>query len=188
MACVLLAAAAFACGDEDSDSEAPDGGGGTADGGGVDAAAQTGAGDLVTEAVLAKCPAATTLIQTTDWPSCLAGKRLVGVEPFSNKPCELRVGDDGDFSYLIDGEVAITVPERSQWGTATGYYQNDASVGPRIFLASVSPQYSYAAAKAQVTSVDISIFRLAGQTDKVEVEYLDETQNRQTYNCTLGEI
>lgn len=185
--CALLTVGALACGGEDgSDTNTDARDGGARDGGASDAAA-TGPADVVDEAVLAACPAASQLIESSEWPSCLAGKHMTGKEPFNNMPCELRVGANGEFTYLRGGEVAIGVPARSAWRSGNGTYQNVASVGPRIFLAGIAPDLPIVEGEARVTHLNISIFGLAGQDDKVEIRYLDAALVNQTYNCTLDE-
>lgn len=182
-ATVLLALAVVACGDEDDSSEETDGNQ-LADAGAGDASAAADQ-DGVDEAVLAACPQAATLIQTSEWSSCLSGRRLTGSEPFGNLPCELRVGANGAFEYLRDGALAIAVPERSLWRGATGTYQNEKTPGSRIFIAGLAPDLEPVVGQPRVTDIDISIFSLASQQDKVAVRYLDATLARQTYNCTI---
>lgn len=179
------AIASVACEDGgDSDSSATDGGGGGSDGedGGDHAPGPTGSID---EAALAKCPQSSTLIQTTEWMSCLEGKRLTGVEPFTDLPCELRIGENGTFEYLRDGAVAIAVPDRSTWLNASGNYQNEAISGPRFFLAGIAPDLPAVEGEPRITNVDVSLFAVDSLDDKVEVRYLDAALARQTYNCSV---
>jgi hypothetical protein len=142
-------------------------------------------GDTIDESVLAKCPQASTLIQTTEWTRCLEGKRLAGAEPFSNTPCELRIGANGAIDYLRNGVVAIAVPELRLWRSGSGNYQNDASSGSRIFIAGIAPDIVPEEGKPRVTDVDISLFALSTQQDVVSVRYLDSALARQTYNCNV---
>lgn len=146
----------------------------------------TSTGDGIDEATLASCPQTTTLIETAEWPSCLAGKRVTGTEPFSKEPCELRIGANGVFEYLRGGAVAIAVPARSQWRSGTGNYQNTAGSGPRIFLAGIAPDLEVVDGQPRVTNVNLSFFAFAGQQDNVEIKYLDAARNRQTYNCSVN--
>ncbi len=182
----LLCAFLFSlgCGDGGSGASTVDAGGDDDTGG----SNSEPAGDKVDEAVLAKCPQSSTLIQTTEWPSCLEGKRLTGIEPFTNKPCELRIGKNGVFEYLRDDALAIAVPERSTWLGATGNYQNEAISGMRFFLAGLAPDLPAVEGEPRVTNVDISLFDVEGQDDKVEVAYLDAALARQRYNCTVDGI
>jgi len=162
-------------------------GGNASDAGGTTPPASS---DGVDEATLARCPQSSTLIETTEWMSCLAGKRISGVEPFNNAPCELRIGSDGVFEYLRGGAVAIAVPERSRWRSATGTYQNAATSGSssRIFLAGVAPDLEAVDGAPRVTSVDLSFFSLASMEDTIEVKYLDAALVRQTYNCKVNAL
>lgn len=185
---VVLAASLFlaACSDDETTGSSPpantnDGGTTVGDGG------SSASGDVVNEGVLAACPASTSLIETTDWTSCLAGKRIVGKEPFGNQACELRIAASGAFEYLRGGAVAITVPERSQWQGATGTYQNEGSGDRRIFLAGLAPNSPAVEGQPRVTHVNLSFFGLASQQDKVEIRYLDAALASQTYNCTVTE-
>ena len=185
-ALLLATLSTLACSDDEgssSNNAGSSGSGGSGSGGG----GMKPASDSVTEAVLAACPEASTLIQTTDWMSCLDGKRLVGTEPFSKEPCELRISGDGSFEYLRGGETAIAVPVRSAWQSPTGTYQNDGS-NSRIFLASVAPDLEAVQGEPRVTDVAISLFELKSITDTVEVRYLDAGLSRQTYNCTVDAL
>lgn len=181
-----------ACGDGDSDSSATDGGGGGGsggenggeDGGGDNGAAPTG---TIDEATLAKCPQSSSLIETTEWMTCLEGKRLTGVEPFNNTPCELRIGTNGAFEYVRDGAVALAVPERSAWLDATGTYQNNATSG-RFLLASIAPDLPFVEGETRVDRISISLFALESQDDNVEVIYYDPALSRQTYNCGVDAL
>ncbi len=141
--------------------------------------------DAITESVLAACPSATTMIQSVEWPSCLAGRRVTGTEPFTNAPCELRIGADGRFDYLRAGAVAFTVPERSGWRAATGTYKNEVSAGRRIFLAGLAPDLPAMAGQPRVTNVNLSFFSVAGQDETVEIQYLDANLARQTSTCRV---
>ncbi len=137
--------------------------------------------DAITEAVLAACPQSATLIETTEWPSCLAGKRVTGTEPFNNSPCELKIGQNGAFEYLRGGAVALSIPDRSGWGAATGTYQNELNAGRRAFLASVAPNLPAAEGQSRITRITINVFSVLD--DKVEIEFMDEKLARQTYTC-----
>lgn len=140
--------------------------------------------DAITEAVLAACPQSATLIETTEWPSCLAGKRVTGTEPFNNTPCELKIGQNGAFEYLRGGAVALSVPDRSGWGDAMGTYQNELNAGRRAFLAGVSPNLPAVEGQPRITNITINIFSVLD--DKVEIQYMDEKLARQTYNCQIN--
>lgn len=181
---VGCALASGACDDGDSDSSATDGGGG---GGGGEDGGDNGPGPTggIDEAALAKCPQSSTLIETSEWLSCLEGKRVAGVEPFTDLPCELRIGANGSFEYLRDGAVAIAVPERGTWLDSSGTYLNNATSGPRFFLASVAPDLPAVEGEPRVTDLNISLFALDSEDDKVEVRYLDAALARQTYNCSV---
>lgn len=135
---------------------------------------------------LADCPASSSLIQTTDWTSCLEGRTLTGTEPFTNKTCELKIKANGAFDYLRDSTIAISIPERSVWKNASGTYQNADTGTSRIFLASVAPDLPAVTGEARVTGLNISIFGLASQQDKIEVQYLDAALARQTFNCNVS--
>ena len=188
LACCLAWSTWLGCGSDDSESSkgsedaSVDGGDGGSEGSTMKPAEDDEALD---EAVLAACPQSTTLIETSDWTTCLEGRRLTGVEPFSNMPCELRFGANGAIEYWRGGELAIAVPSRDAWGDAYGSYQNDASGASRFFLASVTPDLAAVEGEPRVTDVDISLFALEGQDDTVAVNYLDENLARQTYNCTV---
>lgn len=135
---------------------------------------------------LADCPASSSLIETTEWTSCLEGRTLTGTEPFTNKACELKIKANGAFDYLRDKAIVISIPERSVWQDPSGTYQNAGTGTSRIFLASVAPDLPAVTGEARVTGLNISIFGLASQQDKVEVQYLDAALARQTFNCNLS--
>lgn len=139
------------------------------------------------EAAVAACPQQTTLIQTADWTSCLAGKTLTGAEVFGGQACGLRFEADGALSYLRGGGVAIATPARASWKAASGSYQNDGSDGRRLFLASISPSLDAVTGQPRVTTITVSVLGAqAGQDSTVEVAYLDGALARQTYNCKLA--
>jgi hypothetical protein len=144
--------------------------------------------DLVDEAALRACPSATSLIQTLDWPTCLAGRRVAGTEPFTNVPCELRFGQNGAFEYLRSGSVFLTVPPRPTWTGGSGLYQNTtrATVGPRLVLASISPTFPIVVGQPWVGSIDVSFVAGATQSETVEVEYFDASRNRTTATCSVN--
>lgn len=171
-----MAAFAVGCGGDDNKgngSAANDGGSGApVPGGTIDAT------------VLAACPEATTLIETADWPVCLAGVRMIGTELFGNA-CELRVADNGAFDYFRDGELALSIPPRSEWGAAMGTYQNEGGAGGRVFLASIAPDLPAVEGQARITRLSLSFFEPASHDDLVEVRYLDEKLASQTYNCKV---
>lgn len=189
----LCLATLFGCSDDkaSSDTTAMAGGG---QGGSGGSKAEGGGGsqssaDAVTAAVLDACPQAAMLIDTTDWPDCLAGKRLVGKDPFASKACELRIGEDGAFDYLIEGSVTLSIPARSGWGNnARGTYQNAKGAGGRLFLASLSPDLPLSDGQAVIDKVSLSVAELPSLQDTVEISYFDENRARKTYNCTVGAL
>lgn len=181
----LVALSGAACSDSDDNADASGNTGGSTAGGSATTGGSSSNVGRGFDELLADCPASSTLIQTTDWLSCLAGKSLIGADPFSKKPCELRIGADGALDYYRDGAVAIAVPERSTWQGPSGTYQNDGSGSRLIFLASVAPDLPAVEAEPRVTDVSISLFGLESQESTVEVKYLDAGLARQTYNCTL---
>ncbi|HET9238598.1 MAG TPA: hypothetical protein VFO10_15160 [Oligoflexus sp.] len=135
---------------------------------------------------LTNCPASSSLIETTEWTSCLEGKSLTGTEPFTNKACELKIKANGAFDYLRDDALAISITERSTWQSPNGTYQNANTGSTRIFLAGIAPDLPAVAGVARVTRLNISIFGTAGQQDKIEVQYLDADLARQTFNCNVS--
>ncbi len=181
----LAAFSLLSCGDDDGDASSAGSSGPKPDGGTQADTGLTDDGDRVSERDLAACPLATTLIDSTEWSTCLAGKRLVGTEPFNGTACELHIGNNGAFVYVRNGAPALSVPERSAWRSGTGSYMNDARGQPRIFLAGIAPSLTPIEGQPRVTNVDISIFGLAGQTDTVKVSYLDAALARETYTCML---
>ncbi|MBS2017065.1 MAG: hypothetical protein JST00_29535 [Deltaproteobacteria bacterium] len=140
--------------------------------------------DAITDAVLAACPQSTTLITSSEWPLCLAGRRVTGTEPFNNTPCELAIGQNGAMEYRRGGAVALRLPDRGGWGRTDGTYQNDGSAGRRIFLASVTPTLPVVEGQPRLLRVTVKFF--VGADDNVEVEYLDAARARQTYNCQVN--
>jgi len=133
--------------------------------------------------LIAACPEATNLLQSTEWPSCLAGKTIAGTEPFNNQACELRINADGSFEYARSGAVAIKTPAKSTWKGSTGTYQNDRK---SIFLAGIAPDFTAAAGESRITAVNLSFFFGIQKDDDVEIEYLDAALNRQVYNCKVN--
>lgn len=152
--------------------------------GGSSSPPPSSAPDAITETVLAACPQSATLIESTEWPSCLAGRRVSGTEPFNNSACELRIGQSGALEYWRNGALALAVPDRSGWGSASGTYQNQASAGRRIFLAGVSPDLSAVEGEPRILEVNLAFLTLAD--DKVEIQYLDASLRRQTYTCQVN--
>jgi hypothetical protein len=145
-----------------------------------------GDGDSVDENVISACAESTSLIQTTDWVDCLAGKELTGKDPFSSEPCTLRVGADGAMDYLVGGTAVIAVPGRSGWGpSAYGTYQNNSGNGSRFFLASIAPDVKAEEGEPRVTHVDIGLFALESKDDTVAIRYLDGALANKTYNCIV---
>lgn len=160
------------------------GGGGSSDD--TTATPPSGSSGSTGEEFLADCPASSSLIETTEWSSCLEGKSLTGTEPFTNKACELKIKANGAFEYLRDNAIAISIAERSSWQSPNGNYQNANSGATRIFLASIAPGLPAVTGEARVTRLNISIFGTAGQQDKIEVQYLDSALAQQTYNCYVN--
>ncbi|MBX3221872.1 MAG: hypothetical protein KF795_15245 [Labilithrix sp.] len=171
-----------ACGGDDTNGD-PNTPGATPDGG-SSTPPPASAPDAISEAVLAACPQSTSLIESTEWPSCVAGRRVTGTEPFNDSACELKIGQNGAFEYWRGGALALSVPERSGWGSATGTYQNTLSAGRRAFLASVAPNLPAVEGEPRVTDVNLNFFTLAD--DKVEIQYMDASLNRQTYTCQVN--
>jgi len=181
---VLVAASIAACSDS-ADSGSPGAGPGSTPGRDAGSTSPAIPADGIGEAVLAACPQSSSLRQTTEWLACLEGKRSVGTEPFTNQPCELRVGQNGAFEYLRSGTVALTVPARTAWRNASGTYQNDATSGPRFFLAQVSPDLVIVEGQPTLDALKLFFSALPGNDDTVEVKYFDKARARQTYNCTV---
>lgn len=140
-------------------------------------------GDDIDEAVLAMCPQQAILLETSEWPTCVEGRSIAGVEPFNNMPCELKIGKNGVFEYFRDGKLALSVPDRSKWQGAFGTYSNENSAGRRAFLASISPDLPVVEGQPRVTNITISLYSEIVD-DNVEVEFIDAALARQTYNCT----
>lgn len=163
-------------------SDDPSTNGGAGDGG---ATPPVSSADGIDEALLAKCPQASGLVQTTEWMTCLAGKRLAGTETFNGQPCELRIGANGAFEYLRSGTKALELPDRSSWRNASGTYTNSALGGPRFFLAGISPDVALVDGQASISDINISLSALPGKEDTVEVKYFDAARSRQNYNCTV---
>ncbi len=157
---------------------------GTKPDGGSSTTPPASAPDAITEAVLAACPESATLIQSTEWPSCLAGRRVAGTEPFNNSSCELKIGQSGAFEYWRGGALALSIAERSVWRSPTGTYQNQVSAGRRMFLAGVAPDLPVVEGKARVVNLDLTFVSLAD--DKVEIDYMDESLVRKTYVCQVN--
>lgn len=174
---ILLLAA---CNDDASSSRggdpSPDGGGST----------PPTAADAITESVLAACPESTSLIESTEWPSCLAGRRVTGKEPFNDSVCELTIGEAGAFEYWRGGALALSVPSESAWGAASGSYQNQLNAGRRAFLASVAPGLPAVEGEVRVERITLNFFSLAD--DKVEIQFMDEDLARKTYTCQVDVI
>jgi len=112
------------------------GGDATGSGGGGHSGGSTAGGSTATggassnmgsgfDELIGSCPPSSTLIETSDWVTCLEGKRLSGTDPFSKKSCELRVGSEGALDYYRDGAAAIAVPARGAWRGASGTYQKE---------------------------------------------------------------
>jgi len=167
--------------DDDETTPAPSGGGGGGGDGGTSGATPPAGGSK--GAAIASCPASSSIIQNTEWVSCVAGKTIAGKEPFNNQPCEIRFGENGRIEYVRGGAVALTVPERGSWTSANGTYQYTQAPNP-IFLAGLSLSYTVPEGEPRVTNVNLR-FMPAGMEDDVEVVFLDAARNRQTYTCKV---
>lgn len=176
---VLVLLVLAACSD---DAGSPGTNSGTSDSG---TTPPVSSGDGIDEALLARCPQASGLVQTTEWMTCLAGKRLTGTETFNGQACELRIGANGSFVYLRSGTVALTLPDRASWRNASGTYTNSALGGPRFFLAGISPDVALVDGQASISDINITLSALPGKEDTVEVKYFDAARSRQNYNCTV---
>ena len=154
---------------------------------GPPASPPAGAG-LIDEAAVRACPSATSLIQSTEWSSCLAGRSIAGTEVFTGTPCELRVGQDGAFDYLRNGAVFLSLPPRPQWTGVSGLYQNTVrdTLGPRLLLASLDPSFPVVAGQPYMNSVDLTFVAGAGQDESVEIEYFDALRTRITLVCRVN--
>jgi hypothetical protein len=105
------------------------------------------AGDVAVLADIEACPAAASLISSTNWyTQCLVGKRLVGKDPITSEACELRLKAGGVFEYVKNGVVLSTTKPVSEWLDSFGAadvngsyvnYLNGSPVNYRIFLASL---------------------------------------------------
>lgn len=176
---MLLAVAA--CDSDDTTTSNP-----TSSDGGT-APSTSSAPDAINEAALAGCPSSSTLITSTEWPTCLAGRRVSGTEPFNKSPCELRVGQNGAFEYWRSGALALSVTDRASWRSGSGTYQNDLDpAGRRTFLASVQPDLPVVEGQPRVTKVSLTFASLLD--DSIEIEYLDAGRVRQTYTCSVAVI
>jgi hypothetical protein len=185
LACTSLISSACS-----SDTSDDDDGGGSGGSSGSGAAGSGGTGgtagttqlpeDVVDTDAIAACPPASSLLETDDWSSCLAGMRFVGVTPFGGDACELRIGDDAEFDYVVDGEVMLSIPSRDEWLSSSGSYQNDTD----LFLASIAPELEPVSGEPRVERITITLFG-RGLDENIEVQYMDAALSRQTENCTV---
>lgn len=97
-----------------------------------------GSTDLVTLADLQACPQVSSPATTTQWFTCLVGKRLPGKNLITGKACELRIKAGGVFEFVNDGAVS-TLPAVSTWDRPLGVYQNsEITTGVRLFIGDLS--------------------------------------------------
>jgi hypothetical protein len=79
------------------------------------------AGDVAVLADIEACPAAASLISSSNWyTQCLVGKRLVGKDPITSEACELRLKANGVFEYVKNGMILSTTKPVSEWLNSSG--------------------------------------------------------------------
>jgi hypothetical protein len=143
--------------------------------------------NIATRADILACPAVSSLISSSNWSSCLAGKRLVGNDPIiPSQSCQVLYLADGGVEYTHNGVVYLPSVSGPAKG---GLYQNTtAGNSAKFMFGNLDFDLSGSTARNRVTDVDLSIFILPDTQDLVEVTYFDSASARRTLNCNLTNL
>jgi hypothetical protein len=143
--------------------------------------------NIANRADILACPASSSLISSSNWSSCLAGKRLVGNDPIiTSQTCQVLYLADGGVEYTHNGVVYLPSVNGPAKG---GLYQNTTSgSGIKLMFGNLDWDLLGSSARNRVTDVDLSIFILPDTQDLVEVTYFDSALTRRTLNCNLTNL
>ena len=143
------------------------------------------ASDIATIADILACPPSSFLISSSNWSSCLAGKRLVGRDTIiAAQSCELRFLANGSVEYTHN---SVTYTPSTVGPANGGLYQNTTTESSvNLLLGSLDWNLSGAATRDRLTGIDVTIDLRAA--DAIAVEYFDTGLNRRTLNCSLNNI
>ncbi len=142
------------------------------------------ASDVATRADILACPASSFLINSSNWSSCLAGKRLVGNDPIvTSQTCQIRYLANGGIEYTHNGVLY----EPSVNGAADGgLYQNTTSeTSVKLMFGILDWNLSGSSARNRVTKADLSVNVSPDTQDLLVITYFDSGLNRRTLNCNL---
>ncbi len=142
------------------------------------------ASDIATRADILACPASAFLISSSNWSSCLAGKRLTGNDPIiSTQTCQIRYLVNGGIEYTHNGVLY----EPSVNGAADGgLYQNTTSEpSVKLMFGILDWNLSGSSARNRVTKADLSVNVFPDTQDLLVVTYFDSGLVRRTLNCNL---
>jgi hypothetical protein len=145
------------------------------------------ASDIAKRADILACPASSFLISSSNWNSCLAGKRLVGNDPIiTSQTCQILYLANGGVEYTHNGVVYLP----SLNGPAdSGLYQNTTSENSvKVMFGNLDWNLSGSSARNRVTDVDLSVNVFPDTQDLVAVTYFDSTSTRRTLNCNLTNL
>ena len=145
------------------------------------------ASDLATRADILACPASAFLISSSNWSSCLAGKRLVGNDPIiTTQTCQIRYLANGGIEYTHNGVLY----EPSVNGPADGgLYQNTTSEpSVKLMFGFLDWALSGSSTRNRVTNADLSVYVFPDTQDLLVVTYFDSGLNRRTLNCNLTNL
>jgi hypothetical protein len=143
--------------------------------------------NIATRADILACPASSSLISSSNWSSCLAGKRLVGNDPvITSQTCQILYQADGGIEYTHNGVVYLPSINGPAKG---GLYQNTTSgSGIKLMFGNLDWDLFGSSARNRVTDVDLSVFVLPDNQDLVEVTYFDSALARRTLTCNLTNL
>jgi hypothetical protein len=142
------------------------------------------ASDIATRSDILACPASSFLISSSNWSSCLAGKRLVGNDPIiTTQTCQIRYLTNGGIEYTHNGVLY----EPSVNGAADGgLYQNTTSEpSVKLMFGILDWNLSGSSARNRVTKTDLSVNVFPDTQDLLVVTYFDSGSVRRALNCNL---
>jgi hypothetical protein len=142
------------------------------------------ASDVATRADILNCPRSAFLISSSNWSSCLAGKRLVGNDPIlTAQTCQIRYLVNGGIEYTHNGVLY----EPSVNGPADGGLYQNTTFEPsvKLMFGILDWDLSGSTARNRVTKADLSVNVFPDTQDLLVVTYFDSGLARRTLNCNL---
>ncbi len=142
------------------------------------------ASDVATRADILNCPRSAFLISSSNWSSCLAGKRLVGNDPIiTTQTCQIRYLVSGGIEYTHNGVLY----EPSVNGPADGGLYQNTTFEPsvKLMFGILDWNLSGSTTRNRVTKADLSVNVFPDTQDLLAVTYFDSGLARRTLNCNL---